>query len=207
MLSRIPADAWLVIISSVLPLGAGIFYWNISSRPLRILTALLFYNFTNNIALLLLALWGVNNMFLLHVYAPIAYTLLATLFSYWQQKRPALYMRISIPLFIIIYLILLTTGYENLRLPNKNTLSIMSLFTAIITLSTLFYASRTQPTLHIYNDERLWVSVGTFSNYALNVTIFSSIPTYITRQLWLIYSILAIIGNLLYLRAYLCLRK
>jgi len=203
----VPVEAWLVIISSVLPLGAGIFYWNISSRPLRILTALLFYNFTNNIALVLLSLWSVNNMFLLHTYAPIAYTLIASLFSYWQQKRPALYMRISIPFFIAIYLILLAMGYEDLKFPNKYTLSIMSLFIAIITLFTLISTLQHQSAPSIYHDERLWVSMGTFSLYAWSAIVVSNIPTYITSQLWLIYRILAIIGNILYLRAYFCLRK
>ncbi len=146
-------------------------------------------------------------MVLFHLYAPIAYALLALLFSYWHEGRPARYMRLTIPLFIIAYLALLASGYEDLGLPNKYTLTMMSILIAVITLYTLLSISRGQSTIPIYWDERYWVSFGAFIYYSGNILVFSGIPQFITPSIWLIHNILAIVGNFFYLGAYLCLRK
>lgn len=191
----------------MLSLGAGVYLWALSTRPMRLLTGLLAYNLANDIALAFLAMNRVNNMFLFHMYAPLAYGFIALLFSYWNEGRAARYMRLSIPAFIIIYFVLLALGYEDLRRPNKYTLSLLSVSIAVITLYTLYNTLRDHADYPIHQDERYWVSFGTLIYYSGNVLVFSGIPEYITSNLWSINSTLAIVGNILYFRAFLCLRR
>ena len=168
---------------------------------------LLLYSFLNDVALVLVALrWG-NNMFLMHLYTLVSYLLLALLLSYWHAARPARYTRLSIPLFFIIYVLLLTLGYEELQLLNKYSLSIMGVLIAFIALYTLYATLRDQSDLPAYRNERFWVSFGAFINYPGNVLVYAAIPVFITQALWQIHDVLAILGNILYFGAYLCLRK
>lgn len=146
-------------------------------------------------------------MFLIHLYTLISYLLIALLFSYWHAARPARIMRLSIPLFFIIYVILFTLGYEELQLPSKYSLSIMSVLVAFIALYTIYATLGDQFDLPAYRNERFWVSFGAFINYPGNVLVYAAIPVFITLALWQIQWVLSIISNILYFGAYLCLRK
>ncbi len=146
-------------------------------------------------------------MVLFHLYLPLAYTLVAMLFSFWHEGRPARLMRLSIFLFLGIYLLLLVGGYENLQLPNKYSMSIMGVLVAFIALYTLYATLRDQFDLPAYRNERFWVSFGVFINHSVNVLVYAAIPVFITHALWQIHNVLAILGNILYFGAYLCLRK
>jgi len=174
---------------------------------MKLLTGLILYGVLNSAALYLVAKSVGNNMPLFHIYTLFAYLFIALLFSLWHKKRMARLIRLSIPAFYIIYAILLGMGYEKLHLPNKYTLSIMGILVAVIALYTLYISLRDHTDFPVHRDERFWVSLGTFSSYSNNILVFSSIPLFITLPLWQIYSVLIIIGNILYIKGYLCLRK
>ena len=146
-------------------------------------------------------------MFLLHLYTLVSYLLLALLFSHWHVGRSARIIRLSIPLFFIIYVILFTLGYEELQRLNRYSLSIMGVLIAFIALYTLYATLRDQFDLPAYRNERFWVSFGVFINHSVNVLVYAAIPVFITHALWQIHNVLAILGNILYFGAYLCLRK
>lgn len=155
-------------------------------------------------------LWALNNrnnMVFVHLYALVAYLLVALLFSYWHTGKPAHIIRLSILLYCAGYGFLLGKGFENLRLPNKYSLSAMSVLISIISLYTLYAALRVHPEYSVYKDERFWVSLGAFFSFSSNALVYSGIHAYITHALWQIQSVLIIMGNLFYLAGYLCLRK
>ncbi|MFB0516694.1 MAG: hypothetical protein ACETWG_08820 [Candidatus Neomarinimicrobiota bacterium] len=174
---------------------------------MRLLTGLLFYGLLNDVALGVLALRHVNNMFLLHLYTLVSYLLLALLFAYWHQGRPARCMRLSILLFSAIYILLLGTGYEELQLPNKYSQSIRTVFIAFISLYTLYTIRRERADPPAHRDERFWVSLGAFISQSGNVLVYAAIPVFITHSLWQVHNALSIVGNILYFGAYLCLRR
>jgi len=107
----------------------------------------------------------------------------------------------------MIYFVLLALGYEDLSRPNKYTLSLLSVSIAVITLYTLYSSRGEHADYPVHQDERFWVSFGTLIYYSGNVLVFGGIPEYITSELWLVNSVLAIAGSMLYFRAFLCLRK
>ncbi len=174
---------------------------------MRLLTGLLAFNLGSNIALILLALWKGNNIVMIHFYALGAYTLIALLFSYWLDAGPARYVRLSIPLFLFIYFALLITGLEDLGRPNALTLTIMSILIALIALYTFVSSALEPAAIPFHRDARYWVSLGVFIYYSGNVFFFSGLSVIITTKIWHIHDTLAVIGNLLYIGAYLCLRK
>ncbi len=98
-------------------------------------------------------------------------------------------------------------GYEQLMLPNKHSLAIMGLFIAIISLYTLYILLKDHSDFPVLKDERFWVSLGAFSNFSNNILVFTGIPQFITLPLWCIYDVSVIIGNILFIMGYLCLRK
>ncbi len=203
----LPGLVYVSFLAELLPLGAGIYYWARSPPSLRILTGLLLYGALSNIAFVLLAFMRGNNMVLLHLYTLVSFLLIVLLFSYWQQRRTARYMRLSIPVFFIIDILLLVLGYENFQTANKYSLSIQGIFIAFIALYTLYTTLRQHIDYPVHRDERFWVSFGAFINHAGNVLVYAAIPITITPALWLTHDVVVIIGNIFYFGAYLCLRK
>ena len=187
--------------------GVGVYFWRLSSRSLKLLTGLLLYGNINNLICYLVGKSVGNNMPVVHIYTLIAYLFVALLFSLWHKRRTAILIRLSIPAFYIIYVVLLLTGYEKLMLPNKYSLTIMGLLVAIISLYTLYMLLKDHTDFPVRKDERFWVSLGAFSNFSNNIFVFTGIPVFITLPLWYIYDVLVIIGNILFIMGYLCLRK
>lgn len=206
-MEHLPVLAHVSYLSGLLPLGAGIYYWARSPPSLRILTGLLLYEAFSNIAFVLLAFMRGNNMVLMHLYTLVSFLLIVLLFSYWQQRRAARYMRLSIPIFFLIYILLLALGYENLQTANKYSLSIQGIFIAFISLYTLYTTYRQHIDYPVHRDERFWVSFGVFINNSCNVLVYAAIPIFVTHALWQIHNVVVIIGNIFYFGAYLCLRK
>lgn len=186
---------------------AGFILWRKSDRSMRLLTILLLYGLLNSLALVYLALQNTNNMFLVHLYILISYLFIALLFSYWLNHLPALLIRWSILAFIILYIIMVFLGYEDLTLPNEFSMSIRSILVAFITFYALYFTLRDHSDFPIYHDERFWISIGTFITCSGAALVYAAIPVYITYPLWLIHCILVIIGNIAYFAGYLCLRR
>ena len=174
---------------------------------MRLLTGLLALNIGSNFAQIVLTLWRGNNMIVFHLYPMIAYTLIAIMFSYWARGAAALYIRLTIPIFIIISLIPFFKGVEALEQPNKLALSLMSILVALITLYTLYMSSQNPMPIPFYHDARYWVSLGAFMYYSGSILVFAGIADLITKETWHIHNGLAVIGNMLYIGAYLEMRK
>jgi hypothetical protein len=204
---QLPVLSHLNLISGLIPLGAGFYLWKHSEFSMRLLTGLVLFGILIDIAVRALALRNHNNMALFHIYTLIAYGFVALMFSYWHTGRPSRLIRLSILLFYSSYAFLLGLGYENLMLPNKYSLSLMSVLISIISLYTLYSTLRSHADYSVYGDERFWVSLGAFFTYASNAFVFSGIPVYITHAIWQIHNVLVILGNMLYFIGFLCLRK
>ncbi len=196
--------AWhaeLVILSVLLPLGAGLVKWRIASRPMRLLTVLLLCVVLIDIFTVILALRSINNIFLFHASIIVSYPILALLFSYWHSRRTKRILRWSIPIFIAAVLLLFVLGYETLEMPPAHSLAVMSILLAIISLYTL-YTLMQSGSSPVYRDERLWVSLGVFISYVSTTLIYSGIMDGITDDLWIAHNMIHTIGNLCYLAGF-----
>ncbi len=206
-MGKFPITSFLEFFTVLFPLGAGILFWNKSTRPMRLLTGLILFGFLCNLFLLLLALQSINNIFLLHLYTIVSYSLIALIFSYWHGSKIAKYMRYSIVLFIIFYFTLLGLGYEELRLPNKYSQTMENMFVAFISLYTLLKVFQGTTNNPVSEDERFWVSLGIFINFPGSIFVCVAIRDTITFNTWQIMSTLTILSYFLYLKGFLCLRK
>ncbi len=198
-----PWHVQLVVLSVLLPLGAGLVKWRIAPRPMRLLTVLLLYAALSDIFSVTLAIRAINNIFLFHAGVIVFYPILALLFSYWHSRRSKRLLRWSIPIFIAAVLLLFVLGYETLERPPSHSLSVMSIMLAITSLYTLFTLMRDGSNYPVYRDERFWVSLGVFMSYATTTFIYSGIMDGITDDIWIAHNIIHTIGNLCYLVGFL----
>ncbi len=185
----------------LLATGGGLAIWHISTRPMRLLTLFLLFSVLIEILAIALAAMNIRNLFILHIYTMPTYSVLALIFSYWQRDKLRQYLRLSIPIYIVFYLLLFSFGYENLNRPASFGILVMSLLLTFISLYTLFSVLR-DSTLSPYHDERFWISLGTLFAFSSNAVIYSAIRSEITIDIWIIHNILCTTGYLCYFGGY-----
>ena len=197
----VPWHVAISLLSMLLAAGGGFAKWQISTRPMRFLTLFVFYSVLCDIVIIALAIKNINNLFLLHIYVLVNYSALALIFSYWHKDKLKQYIRLSIPAYIAVYLLLLGIRYENLNMQASFSLSVMSVLITFISLYTLFSVLR-DSTLSPYHDERFWISLGTLFAFSSNAVIYSGISSGITIDIWIIHNIFCAIGYLCYFGGY-----
>lgn len=204
---QFPLLAWLNFFSTLLPLGAGVVLWKRSSRSMKLVTGLLLFGFLNSTGLLVMAIFGRNNMILVHFYTLLSYLIIVLLFSYWHDGRTALVLKISIPLFFLVYGALALLGYEDLTHPNTYSRAIQSILIALIALYTLYYVLRRHEKFPVYQDERFWVSIAAFTIFAGSTLVHAATPAYISPDLWQIHHVLIVLSHGLFFLGFLWMRK
>ena len=202
-----PLLAWLNFFSTLLPLGAGVVLWKRSSRSMKLVTGLLLLGFLNSLGLLVMTMFGRNNMILFHFYALLSYLIIALLFSYWHDGRTAFVLKMSIPLFFLVYGALLVLGFENWTHPNTYSMVIQSILVALIALYTLNHTLRRHEKFPVYQDERFWVSIAAFTLFAGPTLVRAMTPTYIIPELWQIFHVLVVLSHGLFFLGYVWMRR
>ncbi len=174
---------------------------------MRYLTALLLISIIFTLVLFALALRRVNNLFLIHIYTLIEYFMLTRIFAYWSTEVARRLILASILLVVGLYIAYNVLGYEDFQLPNKYTLTSIGILMGMISLYSLISVFNAAPSRIITGDERFWVALGSFVSVAGPTIVYSAIPVHITRPLWYLSNLLIVLGYLLYLRAFTCLRR
>ena len=179
--------------------------WNISALPMRLLTLFISYSALGAIVGITFAIRNIRNLFLTHIYALVAYSAVVFIFSCWYEDKLRHYIRLSIPAYIMFYLLLLRLGYEHLDMPASISLVVMSAVVSFLSLYTLFSVLKSSTILPFY-DERFWVSIGSLFVFTSNVVIYSGIKSGITIDIWITHNNLNVIGYLCYFGGYLWTR-
>ncbi len=196
---RLPWHGHLTTLTTLIVFTVGLIKWSKSSQPLKLLTIFLSISILSSTISAVFALKSGRNIFILHIYMGVSYAVLAFLFSYWQKGQLRQLIRLSGPLFIVFYLILLALGYEKLDVPPARSLSVMSILASMISLYTLLTILKRPSIYPVQRDERLWISIGTLIVFSSNSFVYSSILTGITTNIWPIHNILESIGNICYM--------
>ncbi len=197
----VPWEVAISFIAALLAAGRGLTKWQISTRPMRLLTVFLLYSTMSNIASIALATRNVQNLFLFHIYALFTYSAMALVFSYWHKDKLRQYIRLSIPVYLTFYLLLLIIGYEDINKQASLGLSVMSVLITIVSLYTLLFILQ-DSTISTHRDERFWVSIATLFIFSINAVIYSGIRSEITIDIWIIHNIFNAIGYLCYFGGY-----
>jgi hypothetical protein len=95
-----PPLSTLSAFSSVIPLAIGLWKHRHLDQTLKVLLALAGLTFVTEMTMLSLTNYGYRNLWLIHFFTPIQYSLLAWIFAAWIQDRKARRaIKVSIPLF------------------------------------------------------------------------------------------------------------
>lgn len=190
----------------LIPLLIGIFLFRRLGTDLRLLILLFLIVAMVEGYTFYLVEKHMNAYWIYHLYTPIEYSLLATIFSFWQKKAwIRRILRISIPIFVLIciwdYLV-----FRNLNDLNYFTASFAFALYVGITSFTLLYLQTENPQ-SIIRDCRFWISAGLLIYSAGGLAYFSFHKTIVSELLvgiWVIHSILNITSYILYSVGILC---
>jgi len=181
------------------PLVIGLFCAQYYTRDLKIFVGFLAAGAITEVAGRFFAAHYGNNIWLLNIYFGVEYVLIALCVSYWHHPPWKMYIRRSIPVFILVYGL---TLYGNGDITTLNTMgkflqSGLVMILAIITLSKLFL----HPTEKIFSTYPFWITIGILLYFAGTsfVWLFGSII--FANNLfdhWSIHSILNISAYILY---------
>lgn len=203
---------YIDLASNVLPIGAGFF-----KRSLLIREKLIFFLFV--VASVVIEIIGMylashhtNNLWLIHIYNLIEFTLLMMIYARWQEN--GLWQRLlyfSIILFAIFWIVSKWT-IEGFFEPSQYTRTVSSVIFIPVASIMLINLMREEGMV-IHRDYRFWISAGVLLNFAGNIMLFlyngpiSNLRIEEWVPIWTIHWIISIAVNLFYMGGFLCMKK
>ena len=219
---KLPVVAYIDIISSVLPVSAGIFRWKVVRSELFVAFCFVVIGFVTELVTLYMALKKMNNLWVLHSYNLIEYTLLAIIFSGWRsEKSIKLLIRLSIPLYALFWL-LSKWWLENWSSPAVYTHTLSAVVFTFLSAFALIGLLRnrldenaidTRGETPMYMNEQFWFSVGVLLYFTGNVTLFLLVDTVTgfsfldASNVWSFHWALSSIVNICFMITFLCPRQ
>jgi hypothetical protein len=190
-------------LSSLVPLGAGLYFFRRLDIEMKILT--IFFSFALIVEIIgfYLSFNRISYIWLIHLYTLLEYSLLMLIFSYWQKDNVLRRnLRLSIGFFAFIW-IGAKMFMENLSYWDNYTASLESVLLVGVSAYTLFELSKENRT-SLYKEPRFWVCGAVLVYFTGNLMVFALINI-ITID-WPIHSLLNIVANLFYTGGFLCSR-
>lgn len=180
--------------------------FKLSMRPfkgLEILLAFFTVGVIAEIALHILGSLGTQSAWVFHVFTLIEYFLVTSALGCWQNKSTkSKLMRVSIPIYVLFYLLVKFIGLENFEagLFNIITRPIALLLLSIFAFLTLQDLWRHTPS-NLTDDYRFWMLLAMVFYYSASLVLFAFMFT--RRQpvliaLFKIHAVVNIIHNLLF---------
>lgn len=196
----------LLIALGLFPLIVGLSKFRKLDKSMRLLLLLLGISFLTDLYSRILGIIGISNLHIFHYYTLIEYTLLAMIFSHWQENRLiVMALRISIPVFYLIWIIA-KYSFEEFNKFDNYTTTLEGIILLIASTKTL-YSLINNGENEAIKDYRFWVSSAVLLYFAGNIILFSTSKV-ITHTTWMtIHSTSLIISNYMYLKGYLCRQK
>ena len=140
-----------------------------------------------------------------HLYAPLEYSLLAFVFSFWQKKAILIRaLRLSIPIFILVCAVSIFT-LENLKNLNNFTASLSNTLYVVVSAYTLLNLQRNDSG-SIYKDYRFWISSALLLYSTSSLAYFAFHNYFFSFMIWAIHVTFNIVANLLYSMGFICQR-
>lgn len=141
-----------------------------------------------------------SNIWVLHLYTPVEYTLLALVFAGWiRSPAVRLFLLLSVPLFWLTCLVgnIVSQDPESL---DRVAISIESVL--LVTASGyLLLNIQLRNTGHLFKTPGFWVSAAVLVYFAGNVMSFTS---ELVATVWYLPAAINIAANLLYTEGFLC---
>lgn len=194
--------------SILIPFVIGIFFYRKLGKDLKIFLLLLAISVIVEAIVDYFAFLKINNLWLFNIYFLIDYSFFMIVFSLWQDNRKIKNtLRISIPVFFIIWLIFLFILGGFLKF-NYVARYIECIIFTIVSLYTLYKIGLDGDIL-VYKDYRFWISLGVLIYFAGNIFIYALgflMDSEFMDSAWIIHNSLNITHNLCFAGGFLCLR-
>lgn len=191
------------ILSASLIIAIGINNFSRLNYPMRVILYLSIYAFTNDLVCLILAKYGLNNLWAINLYELIlGYSILS--FYYLVEKdffRPLKIIRI---VFVFIYMVSWIEGKDGLKSFNGLGMSIEAIILIAITLLFFFQIYKKEETPFLENSGIFLIAIGVlfyFSgalfSFLFSADILSGSPDSVDRS-WILHNISNIIKNIFF---------
>ena len=197
----------IVIASSVfLPLITGLLLFKRLGPDMRLLLLLLMIVAMVECYTFYLVMNHRSPYWVHHLYAPVEYSLIAIVFSFWQQKALVRKLiRVSIPPFVIFCLWDIFGGGD---LHDLNALTASVAYTLYVGISAYTLVNLDHKNIRsTFNDYRFWIGTALLVYSAGGLAYFSFHHTVVVDylvQIWVIHGILNIVAYLMYSVGYIC---
>lgn len=197
---------YFAALSFIAPLTAGAINFKRLNREMRLLSLLMAVVAIVSITTLYLSEIKMEYHWVHHIYTPVEYILLATIFSFWvRHKVIRKILIISIP-GIVAFSICNSLYLQSLTELNSNAIILTQVFYSLITSYTL-YVLMTEDYGSIYRNHVFWIASGLLIFSAGDLAYFAFYPMVRGNFLiviWAIHAIFNIIVNVFYLVGILC---
>lgn len=211
MFAKTPLIVILSNLSTLLPVLACVTAFKILKIPKNLILLWWFFAIalTTEISVHIYHILGRPNAWIVHVYTFFEYAFIVYILSTWQNKRSALtVMRLSIPAYFAIYVILKASGLENFEADSINHFSTSMAFLLISGFVFYTFHQLAVKTLApLYKDFRFWILMALAIYYSGSLIIFAFmyIETYEIRvYLGHTHAALNILQNILFTVGVIC---
>lgn len=218
LVPMIPNLSFLIAASSVsaafplLPMNATLFQYIRTKRTLIFLFAFFGVAVITEVALYVHSLNSIPSGWIFHLFTFIEYLLIVTILSRWQIKpRLAILMRLSIIIFILLFVILRVAGLEDF---SAHTASFVTRPVAVLSLCILAFITLHNLWQHtpasINKDYRFWMLLAMVLYYSASLGLFAFMFTDdrdLLVLLFKIHAVVNIIHNILFTIGVLQIRR
>lgn len=211
MPAQTPLISILSAISTPLPFITALLFLKLTSlnRDMKILLGYLGVATLTELIVTLFFMYNLPNHWVIHVYTLAEYLLVAALLAAWQNNSEfGGIIRLSIPLYLLVYAVIKISGWEDF---SASTLNYLTRPIALILLNgfalySLLTLSKKLST-SIYRDYRFWILAALAIYYTAAIILVAFMflkDNNVLRFLMLLHSPVNILHNLLIIVGILC---
>jgi hypothetical protein len=171
----------------------GLYFYSRLKRDLRFLVVYFVIAACSDTIGTYLSFKSINNAWLLNVFISIEYVLLSYMFSLWHKDWVRLWIRISIPLYLLVRIVRVI-AYQGLDTLDGFSYLLSTVLLASMAMYTLFIFQRNIPDSSL-RDPRFWVSGIVLFSFGGNLLIHAFQPTVVT---WSARNVITILAKLSY---------
>ncbi|MCI0707457.1 MAG: hypothetical protein L0Y80_08250 [Ignavibacteriae bacterium] len=210
---NIPIPTLIAMVTQVVVILFGfVTVRTLQQTEMRILLLSIFVSFFLGSTMIVLAVQGINNLWVIHLSTLLQYSLLTWLFSFWHTARTRKLLLLSIPIFFSIWLIVFL-GFESISAFSSYTRPLQALLLISFSCYTLFIINKDE-TKPIFSTPAFWAASGTLIYFTGTMILFalSNIllkeSAEMLRMLWApIQSTSVIVSHVCFAGAFICARK
>ena len=196
-------DHHLVVTSYIILFIIGAYRLRQLSREMKILLCLIGIALSTDFVLLYLATHHINNLWLMHFYTLLEFSLFMLIFSSWQKNK---FSQKLLRLIILIYIPIWFSAkflLEDFSSFDNFTSSLSGTLLTGIAIYTLLILKK-EVDCNILIEKRFWVSTGVLFYFAGNLFIFALGSTI---AVWSLHNIINICANICYAGGFLSQRR